>query len=139
MRTAALITKAHGGVAVQHRPRKCEAVARRYFPHGAPVSRGDDDVGSTRGALKGRRRCSGRLGLANAQVDGTLDDFSELVVLFGFVALFGLVFPLGPVFGALMVRYEYGVDVLKLSYMERRSFPPRPIERGREVLRPTWR
>lgn len=62
-------------------------------------------------------------GIASTQVDGTLDDFLELLTLFGYVSFFGVVFPLAPFLGALIARCEYAVDAVKLYHLHRRPFP----------------
>ena len=57
------------------------------------------------------------------EVDGSFDDFTEIVILFGYVTLFSVVFPLAPVAGVALLILEMRVDGLKLFQMVRRPLP----------------
>lgn len=56
-------------------------------------------------------------------VDGTFDDYTEIVVQFGFVMLFTVAFPLAPLGGLVLNALEMKTDGLKLFKMVRRPFP----------------
>jgi hypothetical protein len=56
-------------------------------------------------------------------VDGTLGDYLELSILFGYITLFAVAFPLSGVLTFLAVVIEIYVDRYKLLYMVRRPIP----------------
>jgi len=57
------------------------------------------------------------------EVDGTLDDYLEIAILFGYIVLFSLVFPLAAVFGTALLLLELRVDGVKLYLVLRRPLP----------------
>lgn len=57
------------------------------------------------------------------EVDGTLGDYLELAILFGYITLFAVAFPLSGVLTYLAVLVEIYVDRYKLLYMVRRPIP----------------
>eukprot|EP00828_Plagiopyla_frontata_P042534 TRINITY_DN6368_c0_g1_i3.p3 TRINITY_DN6368_c0_g1~~TRINITY_DN6368_c0_g1_i3.p3 ORF type:complete len:215 (-),score=29.02 TRINITY_DN6368_c0_g1_i3:376-999(-) len=60
---------------------------------------------------------------ANKEVDGTIFDYLELIVQFGFLNLFGLVFPLSFLLAFANNVAEIQVDKLKLKNFSRRPIP----------------
>ncbi|CAG9311107.1 unnamed protein product [Blepharisma stoltei] len=57
------------------------------------------------------------------EVDGTLGDYMELAVLFGYITLFAVAFPLSCSLSLLMCLCELQVDKYKLLYLVRRPQP----------------
>eukprot|EP00746_Dinoflagellata_sp_MGD_P136271 gnl/MRDRNA2_/MRDRNA2_70237_c0_seq1.p1 gnl/MRDRNA2_/MRDRNA2_70237_c0~~gnl/MRDRNA2_/MRDRNA2_70237_c0_seq1.p1 ORF type:complete len:1293 (+),score=231.25 gnl/MRDRNA2_/MRDRNA2_70237_c0_seq1:411-3881(+) len=57
------------------------------------------------------------------EVDGSFDDYAEVVILFGYVTLFSVVFPLAPLIAMLLLILEMRVDGLKLFVLVRRPMP----------------
>ena len=56
-------------------------------------------------------------------VDGTLGDYLELAILFGYITLFAVAFPLSGVITFAAVVLEIYVDRFKLLHMVRRPVP----------------
>ena len=59
----------------------------------------------------------------NDEVDGTVDDYMELVIQFSFLTLFGLAFPVSFLLAFVTNVAEIQVDKLKLTKFSRRPFP----------------
>lgn len=57
------------------------------------------------------------------EVDGTLDEYMELAVLFGYVTLFAVAFPLSSLLSCLSSLFEIKVDRYKLLNLVRRPQP----------------
>mmetsp|Transcript_245 Transcript_245/g.266 ORF Transcript_245/g.266 Transcript_245/m.266 type:complete len:770 (-) Transcript_245:224-2533(-) len=70
---------------------------------------------------------------ANAKLEpyeGTLEDYLELVIQFGFVILFCSAFPLTPLFALLNNIYEIRIDAFKLCWLSQRPIPLRAEDIG---------
>ena len=57
------------------------------------------------------------------EVDGTLGDYLELAILFGYITLFAVAFPLSGILTFAAVMIEIYVDRFNLLYMVRRPVP----------------
>ena len=57
------------------------------------------------------------------EVDGTLGDYLELAIVFGYITLFAVAFPLSGILTFAAVMIEIYVDRFKLLYMVRRPVP----------------
>ncbi|CAG9311621.1 unnamed protein product [Blepharisma stoltei] len=57
------------------------------------------------------------------EVDGTLGDYMELAVLFGYITLFAVSFPLSSVLAFVILMFEIQVDKYKLLHLVRRPQP----------------
>jgi len=57
------------------------------------------------------------------EVDGTFEDYLEIMVLLGHFTLFSLVFPLAPTLGCILITTEIRVDGFKLFELVRRPLP----------------
>lgn len=55
--------------------------------------------------------------------DGTLEDFMELAIMFGYITLFAVAFPLSSFLTYLAILIEIQVDRFKLIYLVRRPHP----------------
>lgn len=59
----------------------------------------------------------------DGEVDGTFDDYKEIMILFGYITLFSVVFPLAPLMGSAVLQVESRVDGLKMYEVVRRPYP----------------
>lgn len=59
----------------------------------------------------------------NLEVDGTFEDYLEIMILLGHFTFFPLVFPLAPAMGFVLLLVELRVDGLKLFELVRRPLP----------------
>lgn len=57
------------------------------------------------------------------EINGTVEEYSELMVQFGFVSLFSMAFPLVPLLAFLNNIIEMKIDKHKVMYMTRRPIP----------------
>jgi len=57
------------------------------------------------------------------EINGTVEEYSELMVQFGFVSLFSMAFPLVPLLAFLNNIVEMKIDKHKVMYMTRRPIP----------------
>jgi len=57
------------------------------------------------------------------EVDGTFEDYLEIMILLGHFTLFSLVFPLAPALGWVLITTEIRVDGFKLFELVRRPLP----------------
>jgi len=53
-------------------------------------------------------------------VDGTMEDYLELSVLFGYITLFAVALPISTLLSYLAILLEAKVDKLKIMYLVRR-------------------
>eukprot|EP00746_Dinoflagellata_sp_MGD_P065690 gnl/MRDRNA2_/MRDRNA2_27342_c0_seq1.p1 gnl/MRDRNA2_/MRDRNA2_27342_c0~~gnl/MRDRNA2_/MRDRNA2_27342_c0_seq1.p1 ORF type:complete len:1226 (-),score=193.14 gnl/MRDRNA2_/MRDRNA2_27342_c0_seq1:114-3791(-) len=65
------------------------------------------------------------------EVDGTFEDYLQIMINFGHVTLFSTVFPLAPALGLLLMILEMRVDGLKLFHLLRRPWPRHTSSIGR--------
>eukprot|EP00927_Polykrikos_kofoidii_P041480 TRINITY_DN35374_c0_g1_i1.p1 TRINITY_DN35374_c0_g1~~TRINITY_DN35374_c0_g1_i1.p1 ORF type:complete len:458 (+),score=38.50 TRINITY_DN35374_c0_g1_i1:2-1375(+) len=56
-------------------------------------------------------------------VDGSFDDYFEILIIFGYTALFGMAFPVAPAVTAVALLIELRVDGIKLCNVVQRPFP----------------
>lgn len=61
--------------------------------------------------------------MANKEVDGTMNDYMELMIQFGFLVLFGLAFPGAYIMAFFMNISEIQVDKYKVCLFSQRSIP----------------
>ena len=64
------------------------------------------------------------------EIDGTVEDYSELMVQFGFVALFSIAFPLIPLLAFVNNIFEMLIDRYRVMNLTRRSVPARAKGHG---------
>jgi len=64
------------------------------------------------------------------QYDGTFDDYDELVIQYGFVVLFIVVFPAAPFFALLNNVIEFPLDSEKILKLTRRPHPQGAYDMG---------
>ena len=64
------------------------------------------------------------------ELDGTFDDWVEIVVLFGQVTLFAVVFPLTPLLASILALVEIRIDSYKIFKFLRRPTPRRCVGIG---------
>ena len=55
--------------------------------------------------------------MTNNEIDGTVEDYTELIIQFCFTSLFGLLFPLVFIFAMILNIFEIQVDKIKLFYI----------------------
>ena len=82
--------------------------------------------------------------MVNYEIKGTFDDFNEMAIQYGYVALFSPCFPLAPFFSFLNNVTEIRGDAWKLcKAFQRPSARPRPLGPGSAASawpspRPSW-
>merc|ERR1711988_412786 len=59
----------------------------------------------------------------SVDVDGTFGDFAELMIMFGYIVMFGIVFPFGFALTLLLLVIERRVDGFKIFTLMQRPFP----------------
>jgi hypothetical protein len=64
------------------------------------------------------------------EVDGTFEDFTEVLIMYGYAVLFAAVYPLAPLLCALLFIVELRVDSFKLFNIVQRPFPKRAASIG---------
>jgi len=64
------------------------------------------------------------------QYEGTFNDYDELIIQYGFVVLFVVVFPVAPVFALLNNFIEFKLDASKLMKFTRRPHPKGTYDMG---------
>jgi len=64
------------------------------------------------------------------QYEGTFNDYDELIIQFGFVVLFVVVFPAAPILALLNNVIEYRLDATKLMSFTRRPHPKGTYDMG---------
>jgi anoctamin-5 len=57
------------------------------------------------------------------EIDGTFEEFSEVLVMYGYAVMFAAVYPIAPLLCALLFIVELRVDCFKLFNIVQRPFP----------------
>ena len=64
------------------------------------------------------------------EIDGTFEDFAEVLIMYGYAVLFATVFPPAPLFCAMLFIVELRVDGFKIFNIVQRPFPKRAASIG---------